>query len=140
MDTETHSFRARHASVLVIDDDPNALRLLVRLLTQARYEATAAFGAEDAMRKLSQRHYDFALVELAMKQVSGIHLIEMVKASAAGEATSVLAVTSPIRPSLMGAIGCDGFIFRPVDPHQLVQSLEAAGARHRIHQECESRG
>jgi len=126
--------------VLVIDDDPNGLRLLVEHLKQAGYDPVAAFGAEDALRKLGRRRYQFVLIELAMKQVSGIQLIDLVKTSTASADMLVLAVTSPIRPSLMGELGCDGFIFRPVDPRRLARTLSEVQARHRHHQESRERG
>lgn len=123
-----HTAPTANASVLVVDDDPNGLRLMRGLLAQAGYRAEVAFGADDALRKLSRRHFDLALVELAMKQVSGIRLIEIIKANPLLAETPVLAITTPIRRSLAHQLGCDGFVFRPIEAAQFLQSVRNACA------------
>lgn len=110
-------------NVLVVDDDPNGLLVLTRILNRAGCAVAAAIGADDALRKLDRHPYDVVVVELAMKQVSGIRLIEMMKASPFGNGLRIVAVTAPIRPSLADALGCDGMVFRPVDSAALVAAV-----------------
>lgn len=117
-------------TVLVIDEDPNGLRLLAGVLDDAGYRAVVACGAEDAWRKLARQRFDVALVELAMKQVSGIRMIEMMRNSPLVRGMPVLAVTMPVRRSLARQIGCDGFVFRPIHAADLVRSVQRVCATH----------
>lgn len=113
-------------SVLIIDDDPNGLRIVADLLASAGHRAVVAYGADDAWQKLQRQRFDVALVELAMKQTSGIRLIEMIKADGLTDGTPVLALTTPIRRSLARALGCDGFVFRPIERADLLRTIQRA--------------
>lgn len=110
-------------AILVVDDDPHALRLVANILTEAGYRVDVAVGAEDAQRKLRRQRYDLALVELAMKRVSGIHLIDVLRADRELAPTRILGLTTPIRPDLAVALGCNGFIFRPIAPAELRRTV-----------------
>jgi CheY-like chemotaxis protein len=114
----------RGRTILVVDEDPHGLRVLAGLLTAAGHQPVVALGADDAWRKLGRQRFDLALVELAMKQESGIRLIERMKGSGLAAATPVLAVTAPVRRSLARSLGCDGFVFRPVDAEDLCRAVE----------------
>lgn len=121
--TTSMAERKSSKAVLVVDDDPNGLRVMTRLLTDAGYQAVAAYGADDAWQKLGRQRFDVALVELAMKRVSGIRLIEMIKTSSLAAVMPVLAVTTPVRRSLARDLGCDDFVFRPIDPAALLRTV-----------------
>lgn len=110
-------------AILVVDDDPFSLRLVAGVLTEAGYRVDVALGVDDAQRKLRRQRFDLALVELAMKRVSGIHLIELLKGDPELASTPVLALTTPIRPDLASPLGCDGFVFRPVDSAALLRCV-----------------
>src|SRR5437870_2548053 len=63
-----------HRSVLVVDDDPHVLEVLEMRLAALGYDVTATQDAEEALRILSRRGFDVALVDLRMAPIDGIAL------------------------------------------------------------------
>jgi signal transduction histidine kinase len=62
-------------SVLVVDDDPHVLEVLEMRLAALGYDVTATLEAEEALRILSRRGFDVALVDLRMAPIDGIAFI-----------------------------------------------------------------
>jgi DNA-binding response OmpR family regulator len=69
-----------HEKVLVVEDDPDIMRILLHTLKAAGYQAIAAYGAEDALCKVKLQKFDLILTDLAMPKVSGVEVIQEVKA------------------------------------------------------------
>ena len=69
--------RARGARVLVVEDDPALLRLLVRYLQRAGMEADGAEAAALAIQRFKPGAYSIVLADLTLPDGSGLELIEM---------------------------------------------------------------
>lgn len=50
-----------HEKVLVVEDDPDIMRIMLHTLKAAGYHAIAAYGAEDALRKVKLQKFDLIL-------------------------------------------------------------------------------
>lgn len=61
----------RRASVLIVDDDPSLSAFLVRLLTQAGFEARAAATEAQAVERLAERPADLLVVDLVLGRENG---------------------------------------------------------------------
>ena len=70
----------RPMSLLVVDDEPVILDLLVDALTGARHSVDTASGGAEALRKLEQRAYDVILLDLKMPGVDGRQVYETILA------------------------------------------------------------
>jgi CheY-like chemotaxis protein/HPt (histidine-containing phosphotransfer) domain-containing protein len=122
------------ATILVVDDDPVALRMLEEAVKAGGYEVLRAYGAEDALRKVKLRRPDLVLTDLEMPKVNGVALIASIRADAEIRHTPIIAVTSYACDTMGQAaaqVGCDGNIAKPFLPKQLLLKVrEFLATRH----------
>jgi CheY-like chemotaxis protein len=113
--------------IMIVEDDPDGMKILDSMLAAAGYEVLRAYGVDDALRKLKTQVIDVILTDLAMPKVSGVELIAEVKKDWATRNIPVIAVTAfmwdPIAQSA-GQMGCDGFIAKPFTRERLVKEIE----------------
>ena len=69
----------RPVSLLVVDDEPVILDLLVDALQGTRHAVDTAGGGAEALRKLEQRAYDVILLDLKMPGVDGRQVYETIR-------------------------------------------------------------
>jgi len=66
--------------LLVVDDEPNMLRLLKTILMdKTGYEVTTTNNPLEVSKMLQEDHYDLVITDLKMPLVDGIDLIGIVK-------------------------------------------------------------
>ncbi len=66
----------QHIRILVVDDQPEARKILVRILHKRGYEAEAAADVAAASSLLAENRFDLVMTDLDMPDVSGLKLIE----------------------------------------------------------------
>ncbi len=65
---------------LVVDDEPNMLRLLKTILMdKTGYEVTTTNNPLEVSKLLQEDHYDLVITDLKMPLVDGMDLIEIIK-------------------------------------------------------------
>jgi signal transduction histidine kinase len=70
--------KGKHASILVVDDDPGVLRATSKLLDHYGYHVVASSNAEDAVSKLEANRIDVVVSDIVMPMNSGIDLLKKV--------------------------------------------------------------
>jgi two-component system phosphate regulon response regulator PhoB len=114
------------ARILVVEDEPDIMRILVNALTAVGYQVVPAYGGEDAIRKIKAQKFDLILTDLSMPKVSGVTVIQAIKSDPATQHVPVLAVTAHVWDGIAqsaGQVGCDGYISKPFTMKQLVQEV-----------------
>jgi CheY-like chemotaxis protein len=102
--------------ILVVEDDPDLLRIVTHTLSSAGYRVVPAYGGEDALRKINRERFDMILTDLAMPKMSGVELIETLKRDPETAHIPVIAVTAYWMDSFGDAandVGCDGHLLKP---------------------------
>jgi DNA-binding NtrC family response regulator len=66
-------------SLLVVDDEPAAIRSLKRIFFDKDYEIHCASNGMEALEFLAGRHIDLAIVDLKMPKMDGLTLLENIK-------------------------------------------------------------
>jgi len=64
--------------ILVVDDEPGIQRALKRILSR-KYNTDTAGSGEAALRKLEEKEYDIAIVDLRMPGMDGFQLLRTIK-------------------------------------------------------------
>ena len=62
--------------ILIIDDDKALLGVLQSVLEQQGHRVQAVPSAYEALPLLEQQHYDLVLVDLKMRRMNGLELLE----------------------------------------------------------------
>ena len=115
------------AKILVVEDDPDIMRILMHTLSATGYQVVPAYGGEDALRKVKAQKPDLVLTDLAMPKISGVEVIATIKKDPETKHIPVIAVTAHVWDVLAqsaGQVGCDGYISKPFNTKQLVQEVQ----------------
>ncbi|MCP5279156.1 MAG: two-component system response regulator NarL [Thiobacillus sp.] len=118
-------------SVLIVDDHPLFRRGLTQLLNTMdtfRLVGEAANGHE-GIELVKRLRPDLLLLDLNMKDMSGIEVLKAVKAGDL-ETRVVMITVSDQADDLVAALrnGADGYLLKDMEPEQMVESLEAAAS------------
>ena len=120
--------------VLVVDDEPRTLRVMARVLASAGIDCLTAESAAVAQQLLREHEgLDVVLSDIYMPTTSGIELLASVRAEFADrEWLQLLLITG--QATLETAVAAmrleaSDYLFKPVEPKQLRESVEHALAR-----------
>ncbi|MFZ5642929.1 MAG: ABC transporter substrate binding protein [Bacillota bacterium] len=110
-------------SVLVVDDDPASLQVLINLLALEGHSVIAITSGPEALEELSwNRHIDLVILDLMMPKLSGFEVCQKIRQWYSLSELPVLMLTAKSRPEdiLAGfAAGANDFLSKPVDAGQL---------------------
>ena len=117
--------------ILVVDDNPRNLKLAFDVLEDAGYAVVEAVNAEEAQSMIDRNLCDLILMDIALPGMDGLTLTRKIKANERTKHIRIIALTAF---AMKGddqkalAAGCDGYITKPIDIHQLpVQVAEILG-------------
>ena len=66
-------------TILVIEDDPDVLSMLVRHLDRLGYEVITAADGMEGLKKLDAGGYDLVITDIVMPYVSGVGVVTALK-------------------------------------------------------------
>jgi signal transduction histidine kinase len=103
--------------VLIVDDVPELLMLLRKLVARMGYQVETASNAAAALSVMEEKQVDLVLTDWSMPEMSGGELIAAMKASERLRETPVIVLTGHDTDSerqAAEAAGCDRFLVKPV--------------------------
>jgi adenylate cyclase len=65
--------------VMIIEDDPDMIDLLTVILKRGGFEPVSGLGGQEGLRVLREEGADLILLDLMMDDMSGWHVLELVK-------------------------------------------------------------
>ncbi len=111
--------------LLVVDDEPQVLKVVERLAAKAGFDVVACASGEDAMRTLLRKPADLAMIDLRMPDVNGLDLLRQIRTTVPGceviLMTAYAAVDSAVEAIKLGA---REYLTKPFDFDRLKQVLE----------------
>jgi PAS domain S-box-containing protein len=114
--------------ILVVDDQPPNIALLEAHLIPQGYEVVKAESGEEALEKLSGNQVDLVLLDVMMPRMSGIEVLEKLRADKRTRRIPVVMITvlteTEDRVKAIEA-GCDDFISKPFDKHELLSKVKS---------------
>jgi PleD family two-component response regulator len=118
---------SREYSLLLVDDDPAAIRIMSRMLSDYPAQRFATSG-EDALRMAHETTPDLILLDVDMPGMSGFEICMALKEDAGLSHVPIIFVTGMDEPGVeLAALECGGsdFIAKPLDPEQLAARVAA---------------
>jgi signal transduction histidine kinase len=117
--------------ILHIEDDP-ANRLLVRkLLAPAGFDVIDASDGLDGIRKARAERPDLVLIDIAIPGLDGYEVTLRLRAEPELVGVPIVAVTAEGNRETSLAVGCDGFLQKPIDARSFASIVQnyLSGAR-----------
>lgn len=116
-------------TALVVEDNEDNMVLITMLLQNAGYETIWADTGLKGVQMALEQEPDFVILDIQLPDIDGIEVLKRIRAldtDAAG--IPIIAVTSYAmsgdREKLL-AIGCDGYIEKPIDPIRVISQIRA---------------
>jgi DNA-binding response OmpR family regulator len=114
--------------ILVVDDQPQNNELLEAFLIPQGYAILKAASGEEALEKLVHNQIDLVLLDVMMPKMSGIEVLEKMRADEKTRMIPVVMVTvlkeTEDKVKALEA-GCDDFISKPVDKVELLARVKS---------------
>jgi two-component system response regulator GlrR len=116
-------------SILVVDDDPDLLRLIEIRLSSAGYAVITAASAEQALAKMSVVRPRLVVTDLRMSGMDGMAFFEAVRSQNPALPVIILTAHGSI-PDAVAAVkqGVFGYLTKPFDAKALLAEVERAVA------------
>ena len=112
--------------ILVIEDNPDNMTLIVDVLLSLDYEVLQAADGEKGVELARTERPDLILMDLSLPRLDGWTATRNIKADEATTAIPVVALTAHAmvgdRERALEA-GCDDYISKPIDLQELVTKL-----------------
>lgn len=116
----------RDKKILVVDDEPEVVKLISLKLTKEGFEVLEASNGEEALEKILSEKPDVVLLDFMMPKMSGWDVFMRLKEDAVFRDLPIIAVTA------MGhfeeiikhpALEFDGYIIKPFDTEEIVKKI-----------------
>ena len=116
-----------HGTILVVDDDPDLLRLMQLRLSAAGYTVTTAESAEQALAHFAVARPALVVTDIRMGHMDGIALFDAIHAENPTLPVIVLTAHGTI-PDAVAAVkrGIFGYLTKPFDAKTLLTEIERA--------------
>lgn len=122
--------------ILVVDDEENLRRVTQLKLQQAGYEAMTASDGAQALEVLARHPRDLVLTDLKMPGMSGIELLERVKADYPEVVVIMVTAFGTIESAVEAMrLGAYDYMIKPVNADALNMIVSRALEHHRLQQE-----
>jgi CheY-like chemotaxis protein len=116
------------AKILVIEDNPTNLQLMVYLLQAFGHTPLEAIDGEAGLELIQQELPDLVLCDIHLPSMDGFGVARQLKSHPAFSAVPLVAVTALAmvgdRDRILSA-GFDGYITKPITPETFIGQVEA---------------
>jgi DNA-binding NtrC family response regulator len=122
--------------LLIIEDDRNARRGLVRAFEKAGYTVVQAATAQEALKALKEKRFDVVLSDIVLPDGDGLELLKTVKESAPDTVVVMMTAFGNVRRAVKAMkVGAYDFIEKPVDLEKLRLVVKRALSERSVREE-----
>jgi signal transduction histidine kinase len=119
--------------LLLVDDDADAAPTLSSILRQEMYEVVVAASPDEALRAVTERSYDVALIELALGASDGLALLADIRQRAPTTCCIVLTGDASLESAVEALRrGAYDYLVKPCVIEDLKQTIRRAIDRRRL--------
>jgi DNA-binding response OmpR family regulator len=113
------------AQLLLVEDDPEIRRALVRALNDLGHAVTSVAGGFQALQEITDHHPDLVILDLGLPDIDGRELLLMVRS--VSQVPIVVATARADEASIVEIFerGADDYVTKPFGPAQLDARIKA---------------
>ena len=115
-------------TILAVDDDPDALFILDRLLCRQGYRVKTAAGGQAALAALEQDLVDVIVLDVMMPDLDGLQVCERLRQSERTRTIPVILLTASAQTETRlaaMALGVTEFVTKPLNSRDLLARIRA---------------
>ncbi len=115
--------------ILIIEDDPEIIKLLEIHLTDLIYNTSKAMDGEEGLRMALENEYDLILLDLTLPSMDGVEICKRLRAKKNTPIIMLTAKSEEIDRVLGLEIGADDYITKPFSIRELLARIKAVMRR-----------
>lgn len=112
-------------TVLVVDDEPEILRLVRDYLEKAGFAVLQASDGSSALRVARQQHPDLVILDLSLPEMDGLDVARALRDAAPTPIIMLTARADEVDRVIGLELGADDYIAKPFSPRELVARVRA---------------
>lgn len=115
-------------SVLIVEDDPDIVRLLTHYLEQERYRVRVVSSGPDALRAVREGSPDVIILDVMLPAMDGYEVCKRLRATPDTARVPILMLTAKADEAdkIVGLeIGADDYVAKPFSPKEVVARVKA---------------
>jgi two-component system alkaline phosphatase synthesis response regulator PhoP len=115
------------ARILIVDDEPGIRLVLENSLAREGYQISAASDGIEALKKLEETIFDVVLLDLAMKPLGGIQVLNMIRERGIDSSVIILTAHSTVDSAVDALrLGAFDYLYKPATPDAIRQRVREA--------------
>ncbi len=124
------SHAGERTRIMALDDDPQILRLVRRVLDEAGYKPILARNSDELFQLIDTEQPDLFLLDMNIPGSTGLDLLKIVRETSGAPVIFLTAVDNPETKAKALRAGADDYITKPFSPIELMARVEAVLRRH----------
>ncbi len=112
--------------ILVVDDNLDSRELVIKVLKNKWLQLIEAVDGEDAIKKVATERPDLILMDISLPKIDGYEVTRRLKSNKDFAAIPIIALTAHAmkgdREKAIAA-GCEGYITKPINVHDLYDRI-----------------
>ena len=119
--------------ILVVEDDPVIMDLIVILLEHEGHEVARSFSAEEAISLVASHPPDLVLMDVSLPGLDGLEATRILKAREDTRRIPIIALTAhALKDDAVNAsrAGCEGYIRKPISTRAFLQEISRFLDKH----------
>ena len=116
------------AKILVVDDTPANIKLLVAILEHQHYAVITADSGSKALALITKENPDLVLLDVMMPELNGYQVCQRIRENSQTALLPVIMVTAldPAKERVKGIeAGADDFLTKPINPVELLARVRS---------------
>ena len=113
-------------NILVVEDNPDSRKLVVRLLHQEGFHGEAVESAEEALVRLGQRAFDLVLMDIRLPRMDGKEATRRLRQDPRFRDLPIIAVSAHVvgkQHEEILASGVSALVTKPIDMDELLATI-----------------
>lgn len=111
--------------ILIIEDDPEIIKLLELHLSDVSYETTMAMDGDEGLQLALQNDYELILLDLTLPSLDGVEVCRRLRATKNTPVIMLTAKSEEIDRVLGLEIGADDYMTKPFSIRELLARIKA---------------
>ena len=117
--------------ILVVEDEPNLNQVLVKSLKSEGFAVDSCSDGKEALDYLKIGKYDVILLDIMLKRVSGLEVLEKLRADKDDTSVLILTALDSIEDRVKGLdLGADDYLVKPFAFSELMARIRALTRRN----------
>jgi DNA-binding response OmpR family regulator len=114
------------ATILIVDDSPDLVALLQRVLGEHGYDVTAAKDGESGLSSALENEPDLLILDVGLPRRNGFEVVQELRRKGVNAPTLILTGRTEVADRITGLdAGADDYLVKPFDTDELVARVRA---------------